>query len=199
MESIKSDDKQQQQQQAKQQQATTAGEVNANVNHKNIPPALPQVIQSSSSCSYQKKIKKYENLKYIYKSLIQHHLSIHATYLSDQAIDFITQLLHTDAIKRLGYKYGAKELRSHAFFNNFQWKKYRTHSLSAPFLPLLNQVNAYHKHLVPQSLNKVLANTTSPNLKQKISQYNSKLSLFSYKDSNALYNELNEHILRKDL
>ena len=60
---------------------------------------------------------------------------------SSESIDFINSLLEIDVNKRLGYKYGIKELKEHQWLKYYMWDEIESKKLEAPFIPDLDHDN----------------------------------------------------------
>ena len=54
---------------------------------------------------------------------------------SDESVDFINKCLKRKDTKRLGYIGGAKELKEHEWFKNFEWDNLLKKTLCPPFVP----------------------------------------------------------------
>ena len=60
---------------------------------------------------------------------------------SSECIDFINSLLEIDVNKRLGNKYGIKELKEHQWLKYYMWEEIENKKLEAPFIPDLDRDN----------------------------------------------------------
>ena len=60
---------------------------------------------------------------------------------SCESIDFINSLLEIDAEKRLGNKYGIKELKEHQWLKYYLWEEIENKKLEAPFIPDIDKDN----------------------------------------------------------
>ena len=60
---------------------------------------------------------------------------------SSESIDFINSLLEINVNKRLGYKYGIKELKEHQWLKYYMWDEIESKKLEAPFIPDLDRDN----------------------------------------------------------
>ena len=57
------------------------------------------------------------------------------------SVDFINKLLEIDMNKRLGNKYGIKELKEHQWLKYYLWDEIENKSLESPFIPDLDRDN----------------------------------------------------------
>ena len=57
------------------------------------------------------------------------------TSWSNDCLDFINKCLKRKATNRLGYHFGVKELKTHPWFEKYDWKKLYNKTLEAPFVP----------------------------------------------------------------
>lgn len=60
---------------------------------------------------------------------------------SSQSKDLIRRLLIKDPTERLGSKDGMKEVKSHAFFNDINWKMIYTKKMIPPYKPSMREIN----------------------------------------------------------
>ena len=65
---------------------------------------------------------------------------------TEDASDFINKCLARRAEKRLGYN-GNKEVKSHAWFTDFDWDLLKDGKLKAPYVPDFNKVNFDQNHV----------------------------------------------------
>ena len=57
------------------------------------------------------------------------------TEWSKESVDFINRCLKRKDSKRLGYKYGIRELKAHKWFSGLDWEKLYNKNIPAPFIP----------------------------------------------------------------
>mgnify|MGYP002626055662 FL=1 len=80
----------------------------------------------------RKEIKKLMNDKK--EILIEPEDHINNKY-SNNCINFINQCLKKEVEMRIGFKSGIKELKSHSWFNNFEWDKLYNKNMPTNFVP----------------------------------------------------------------
>jgi len=80
----------------------------------------------------RKEIKKLMNDKK--EILIEPEDNINNKY-SNNCINFINQCLKKEVEMRIGFKSGIKELKSHSWFNNFEWDKLYNKNMPTNFIP----------------------------------------------------------------
>jgi serine/threonine protein kinase len=60
---------------------------------------------------------------------------VYPTYLSDEALDLLAKLLEKNPNTRLS---SIKELKSHPFFKQIDWKKLKRKQIKPPYIPKLS-------------------------------------------------------------
>ncbi|CAO3637434.1 unnamed protein product [Cunninghamella echinulata] len=77
------------------------------------------------------------HLDVLYRRILKQPLSF-PTYLSDQAVDLLEQLLNRDPTTRLGSKRGAMEIKQHPFFKGIPWNSVAKKQLPPPSITSKN-------------------------------------------------------------
>ena len=86
--------------------------------------------------------EKMKDEKFFEKNVkIKENDKVYKKGWSSESIDFINSLLEIDVNKRLGYKYGIKELKEHQWLKYYMWDEIESKKLEAPFIPDLDRDN----------------------------------------------------------
>ena len=64
-----------------------------------------------------------------------------------QAADFINQCLQRKPVNRIGYKNGTSELKSHPWFEDFNWSTLANRTMGSKHVPNINVDNFDQDHV----------------------------------------------------